>query len=186
LAVISERHRGSAVTARPQCRGTVEDHQALDVRELIRRRVFDHPIGTMRRCGLQWPWLITIKVNQMHLELELRAGRTESVPLAWARCGVLGNRLRLECPRCHRRVCLLYHPDGQIICRTCGRLWYAAQRTSAKGRKFLAMNRIRRKLGDHGQRWTVTLPSKPRGMWRRTYARHCAALARLERHCRRR
>jgi hypothetical protein len=43
------------------------------------------------------------------------------------------------------------------------------------------MKNVRRKLGDNGQLWAVEVPPKPRGMWRRTYARHCAALARIKR-----
>jgi hypothetical protein len=45
----------------------------------------------------------------------------------------------------------------------------------------LAKRNLRRKLGDHGQLWAAEYPPKPRGMWRRTYARHCAALDRIER-----
>ena len=45
----------------------------------------------------------------------------------------------------------------------------------------LAKRKIRRKLGDYGLLWAVKYPPKPRGMWRRTYARHCAALDRIER-----
>jgi hypothetical protein len=103
------------------------------------------------------------------------------VPLVWARCGIVGERVRIECPLCARRVCALYFLDGRIACRHCNGLWYGAQRTSAKGRKFRAMKNVRRKLGDYGQLWAAKVPPKPRGMWRRTYARHCAALARIER-----
>ncbi len=106
---------------------------------------------------------------------------SEVVPLVWARCGVLGGRLRLECPRCSQRVCMLYHLDGQVICRKCGRLWYTAQRTSSNGRKFLAVRKIRRKLGDYGQLRADRPPPKPPRMWRKTYARHLAAVARIER-----
>ena len=108
-------------------------------------------------------------------------GRTETVYLAWAECGVLGNRTRFLCPRCRRCVCLLYYLDGRLYCRRCSGLWYAAQRISAKARKFRSMKMIRRKLGDYGQLWATKVPPKPRGMWRRTYARHCASLARIER-----
>ena len=59
-------------------------------------------------------------------------------------------------------------------------LWYAAQRTSSYGRKALAKQKIRRKLGDYGQLWATKFPPKPRGMWRRTHARRCAALAFIE------
>jgi hypothetical protein len=47
----------------------------------------------------------------------------------------------------------------------------------------LGRRKIRRKLGDYGQLWAVDVPPKPRGMWRRTYVRHCGALSGLtERH----
>jgi hypothetical protein len=46
--------------------------------------------------------------------------------------------------------------------------------------KTLAKQKIRRKLGDYGQLWATKFPPKPRGMWRRTHARRCAALAFIE------
>ena len=94
---------------------------------------------------------------------------------------MMGERMQLECPLCGRRVCTLYHVDGRVACRRCNGLWYAAQRTSSYGRKALAKRNVRRKLADYGQMWSAKYPPKPRGMWRKTYARHCAALARIER-----
>ena len=40
-----------------QCGGTVEDHRniALDVRELIRHRVFDQPVGSIFRLNMRFP-----------------------------------------------------------------------------------------------------------------------------------
>jgi hypothetical protein len=168
----------------PRCRGTVEDHQkvALDVRELTRQRVFDAPVGTVwRQCAFRSPWLRTMRLDWANLILELATGRTETIPFAWTRCGAFGNRFRFLCPHCHRRVCLLYHLDGQVLCRTCGGLWYGAQRISSAGRKMLAMEKIRTKLGDYGQIPSWKVPPKPRGMWRKKYARHLASLARIER-----
>ena len=169
--------------SRPRCRGTVEDHQnvALDVRELIKQRVFERPVGSLFRLGLRFPWLRTLRLDSACLILRLATGRTEVVPLAWTQCGAISRRLRLQCPCCRRRVCLLYHLDGRIICRKCGRLWYAAQRTSSGGRNFLAMRKIRRELGDLGQTSLSQVPPKPPRMWRKTYARHLASLARIER-----
>jgi hypothetical protein len=68
-----------------------------------------------------------------------------------------------------------------LACRQCNGLWYAAQRTSSYGRKAVAKRKVRRKLGDYGQLWAAQYPPKPRGMWRRTYTRHCAGLDRIER-----
>jgi hypothetical protein len=168
---------------RPKCDGTVENHRniALDVRELIRRHVFDQPVGSVFGLSLRFPWLRVMRLNSCFLDLELRTGRTVMVPLVWARCGVMGERMRLECPLCNRRVCMIYHLHGRVACRKCNSLWYAAQRTSSNGRKFQAMRKIRRKLGDYGQMPSTKLPPKPRRMWGRTYARHCAALARIKR-----
>jgi len=166
-----------------KCDGTVENYReiALDVRELIRQHVFDQSVGSLFRLQLRFPWLRVMRLNSSSLELQLVEGRVVTVPLVWASCGVMGERMRLECPLCGRRACTLYHLHGRVACRICNSLWYAAQRTSSSGRKFQAMRRIRRKLGDYGQMPSTKLPPKPRCMWRRTYARHCAALARIER-----
>ena len=167
----------------PKCEGTVEDHRpiALDVRELIRKHLFDQPVGSVFRPGLPYPWLRVMRLNSSSLDLQLVSGRTVSLPLVWASCGVMGERMRLECPLCGQRVCTVYHLDGRVACRHCNGLWYAAQRTSSTARKFLTKRKIRRKLGDYGQISSARLPPKPRGMWRRTYARHCGALARIDR-----
>jgi hypothetical protein len=167
----------------PKCEGTIEDHRmiALDVRELIRKHVFDQPVGSAFHLTLAYPWLRVMRLNSSSLDLQLVTGRIVVVPLVWASCGAMGERIRIECPLCGRRICILYCVDGRLACRRCNSLWYAAQRTSAKGRKFRAMKNVRRKLGDYGQLWAVDIPPKPRGMWRRTYARHCAVLARIKR-----
>ena len=122
-----------------------------------------------------------MRLRSSSLEMELLSGRVVSVPVVWARCGLMGERMRLECPLCGRRVCTLYFLEPRLACRRCNSLWYAAQRTSGYGRKAQAKKRIRRKLGDYGQLWATKYPPKPRGMWRRTYARYCASLERIER-----
>ncbi len=167
----------------PKCEGTVENHRqiALDVRELICKRVFEQPVGSVFRLTLRIPWLRLMRLKSSSLDLELVSGRTVTVPLVWASCGVMGERMRLACPLCGRRVCALYYLEPRLACRRCNDLWYAAQRISSTARKFMTKRKIRRKLGDYGQISSARLPPKPRGMWRRTYARHCATLARIER-----
>jgi hypothetical protein len=181
--VLAGEQLPNPVFRRPKCEGTVEDHRniALDVRELIRKHVFERPVGSVFRPRLAYPWLRGMRLNSSSLDLELVTGRTIAVPLVCASCGVMGNRMRLKCPLCDRRVCVLYHLHGRVACRHCHDLWYAAQRISSAARKYVTKRKIRRKLGDYGQIPSAKLPPRPRGMWRRTYARHCAALARIER-----
>ena len=182
-ALAGEHLPRNLLRAKSKCHGTVEDHRgiALDVRELIRKRLFEQPVGSVFCLQLRFPWLRVMRLNSSSLDLELVTGRAVNVPLIWARCGVMGERMRLGCPLCGRRICTLYYLEPRLACRRCNDLWYAAQRISSTARKFLTKRKIRRKLGDYGQIPSARLPPKPRGMWRRTYARHRAALARIER-----
>jgi len=176
---------GSAIRLRQKCHGTVEDHGGLafDVRDPAVRNsgLLDLPAGYVFRNAIAWPWIKQIRTVWGGFEVKLRDGRIERAGLVSVACGFAGSRLRLECPRCRRRVCKFYYLDGQVSCRKCGRLWYTAQRTSSNGRKFLAVRKIRRKLGDYGQLRADRPPPKPPRMWRKTYARHLAAVARIER-----
>ena len=168
--------------SKSKCEGTLEDHRgaALDVGELIRKRVFEQTVGTVFRPNLGFPWLRVMRLNSTTLDLKLISGRVVVVPLVLAGCGITGRRMRLQCPLCSRRVCTLYYLEPRLACRVCKGLRYAAQSTSSFGRKALAKWKIRRKLGDHGQLWSTKYPPRPRGMWRRTYARYCAALDGIE------
>src|SRR6266436_1282702 len=159
-----------------RCNGTIEAHNSIDVREMIRRGMLDHPVGTTwQQCALRWPWITAIRLDQASLQLRLRSGRFVVVPLTWARCGAVGNRLRLVCPCCRRRVCKLYEIGGTCRCRVCGNLWYACQRRSANGRRCLKAQRLRFKLGGPAALKLLdgldpdTFPPRPRGMHRRTY-----------------
>jgi hypothetical protein len=168
--------------SKSKCEGTLEDHRnrALDVRELIRKRLFEQPVGTVFRSNLAFPWLRVMRLNSTTLDLELVSGRVVVVPLVWAGCGIMGRRMRLACALCGRRVCTLYYFEPRLACRVCNGLRYAAQRTSSYGRKMLAKRKIRRRLGDYSELWSTKYPPRPRGMWRRTYARYCAALDRIQ------
>ena len=76
--------------------------------------------------------------------------------------------------------CTLYHLDDRVACRFCNSLWYAGTARRQLRPKKVAKRKIRRQLDPHGQLRAAKYPPKPRSMWRRTYARHCAALARIE------
>jgi Resolvase, N terminal domain len=90
-AIAGERLPKEAFRRQPKCHGTVEDHRniALDVRELICKRVFGQPVGSVFRLNLRFPWLRMMRLNSSTLDLELVTGRTITVPLVWASCGVM-------------------------------------------------------------------------------------------------
>ena len=181
--IAGERLPHGMFDAKSKCDGTIEDHRtiALDVRELIRKRVFEQSVGSVFRLSIAYPWPRIMRLNSSSLDPKLVTGRTVVVPIVWANCGAIGERMRLECPLCGRRVCTLYYLEPRLACRRCNSLWYAAQRASNYGRKVLAKRKIRCRLGDYGQLWAAKFPPKPRGMWRRTYARHCATLDHIDR-----
>ena len=156
--VIAGERLPKRLARRPKCEGTVEDHRkiALDVRELIRNRVFERRVGSVFHLDLAYPWLRIMRLNSSSLDLELVTGRIVVVPLVSANCGVMGERIRLACPLCARRVCTLYYLEPRLACRRCNGLWYAAQRTSSSARKALAKRKIRRKLGNYGQLWAAS------------------------------
>ena len=82
------RRRGGSVSSQAsgcrtpffaaKCEGTIEDHReiALDVRELIRKHVFDRPVGSVFRLQHRFPWLRMMRLNSSSLDLELVTGRT--------------------------------------------------------------------------------------------------------------
>ena len=64
----------------PKCEGTVEDHRniALDVRELIRKRVFEQPVGSVFQLNIAFPWLRVMRLNSNSIDLKLVTGRPSS------------------------------------------------------------------------------------------------------------
>ena len=151
-------------------RGTIEDHRAiaLDVRELMRKRVFGRPVGSAFALQLRFPWLRMMRLEASCLHLELVTGRTVIVPLVWASCGVMGERMRLECPLCGRAFARSNTSNQGSRVGTAIAFGMPHSGSVSTARKFLTKRKIRRKLGDYGQIRAAKHPPKPRGMWRRT------------------
>jgi hypothetical protein len=100
----------------------------------------------------------------------------EPIPIVCAPCRFGGTRPYFRCPgvengiACGRRVAKLYGPGKYFLCRHCYRLAYASQSEGEGDRALRRANRIRMRLGgDPGM--ASPFPRRPKGMWRRTYAR---------------
>ena len=85
-------------------------------------------------------------------------------------CHLGGQRQWFTCPRCSKRVAVLYAPGRCFTCRQCGGLGYATQKEGTGDRVSTKANKVRKSLG-----WQSGIlngnGSKPKGMHWRTYLR---------------
>ena len=102
----------------------------------------------------------------------------ESVRIVSVPCRFGGTRPYFICPgvvngvACGRRVAKLYGPGRYFLCRHCYRLAHASQSEGKWDRGLRKANKIRMCLGgDPGM--AAPFPPRPKGLWRRTYARLC-------------
>ncbi len=93
----------------------------------------------------------------------------QRVWLAWTPCNYGGARPWLLCPRCGRRVAILY-AGHRFYCRRCHDLAYSSTRESVIDRGIYKAQAIRKRLGGSGD-LTQPFPPKPKGMHWHTYYR---------------
>jgi hypothetical protein len=86
---------------------------------------------------------------------------TQHVPLERTGCHYGGTRAWMGCPRCSRRVGVLYLRGGNFMCRHCGRLAYASQSEDVMGSSWRRQHRLEQRL-DHDL-------ERPKGMHHRTH-----------------
>lgn len=107
-----------------------------------------------------------------------REGRTCDVELVLSSCRFGGSRPWLLCPRCGRRVLVLYWLDGwRPGCRRCLRLVYPSQRASRdvlRTGQLHVQALVRRFVPDW--QYGDPFPEKPPGVWRNTWSRLCEAV----------
>jgi len=96
------------------------------------------------------------------------ADHRERVRISWGPGGFGGQRPFFHCSDCTRRVLHLYG-FSRYLCRHCHGLCYPSQRESDGDRAQRRANRIRVELG--GEPGWQNIPSRPKGMHRRTYDR---------------
>ena len=109
----------------------------------------------------------------------------QRVPITWTPCHLGGRRpwficsVRTDGRCCGRRVAVLYGAGELFACRCCSGLAYASQQKDPLVRNVSRSAKIRMRLGGSPHLFGP-IPARPRGMWRRTYERHCVDLARVE------
>jgi len=103
---------------------------------------------------------------------------TTQIAIDRTECNYGGSRAWWLCPRCSKRIAVLWGDSEGYACRHCQRLSYASDRVAKDTKPFRRANKVRERLGWGGG---VASPpgDKPPGMHWRTYLR---LMTKLNRH----
>ena len=82
--------------------------------------------------------------NKMTINVDVQIVRTA--------CNFGGTRSWFICPRCDRRIGVLFVRNGKFMCRHCGRIAYSCQSEDQFGRAWRVQSKLERRLGENWQR----------------------------------
>ncbi len=156
-------------------KATTNDSLPLDVRALSRSGLL------ARGASGVWRWWygsdkergssISLACDGMAVTLRFSC-RGESVKqrllLVWTPCNFGGRRVWFSCPRCARRVAVVYFAGSLFACRHCYGFSYGCQKESPPDRTLRRVGRLRARLGDP-QGGASGLIQKPKGMHWETF-----------------
>ena len=113
---------------------------------------------------------IHIKYNQR----PHRSAEWESIEqviyFAKTSCYFGGYRTWFVCPKCDKRVAVLYKADRNFLCRHCNKLTYASQQEGRVDRLMRKARKIRQRLGASGN-LAIPIWFKPINMHQKTFDR---------------
>jgi len=149
----------------------------LDIRKITRKGLL------VPGNSFSWQWLanarqvagIGIRVDLQSMVLSYRMKSTgevveQRVQTQTSPCHLGGQRHWFTCPRCSKRVAVLYAPGRYFACRGCGGLGYPTQKEGAGDRASSRADKLRKLLG-----WQAGILNgnggKPKGMHWVTYQR---------------
>jgi hypothetical protein len=164
-------------------RGTVEEYGSFAVGDLHRRGALRDELVSFAWASFKWPGIVRVVCNRWRIDVELRCGASQRIPVVWTRCHFGGDRPWFMCLKCDRRVGKLYNTGVRLACRRCLDLWYASQRRGAKSRSYLQALKLRLRLNGVAS-LTAPIPDRPKRMHERTYQRLRRRLERYEREVR--
>ena len=165
--------RRSSYSSKPE----TSDCMPLDIRKITRKGLL------VPGCSFSWQWTVNdrpvasirIRVDRPSLALSYHMKSTgevveQRVQTQTTPCHLGGQRHWFTCPRCSRRVAVLYAPGRYFACRQCCGLGYATQKEGAGDRAATRADKLRKKLG-----WEAGILNgpggKPKGMHWKTFLR---------------
>lgn len=143
---------------RPGWRVKAEHCRSIDVRRFA-------ALGVLKPGTWGWEWRDpetkalqgSIGLHSASTGLRLQytlngEARSQHVPLTRTACQLGGDRPWFLCPRCGRRVAVLYLRASGFACRHCQKVTYASQCADAIGRTWIKQRKLERRLGEHWAR----------------------------------
>ena len=110
--------------------------------------------------SFSWQWLVckrevasvNIQVDLQSVMLSYRVKSADElveqrVQTQTSPCNLGGQRHWFTCPRCSKRVAVLYAPGRYFACRLCDGLGYATQKEGVGDRAMTKADRLRKRLG---------------------------------------
>jgi hypothetical protein len=170
--------RGSGRRSNFDGKQETQDSMPLDIRKITRQALL------MPGMGFSWQWLVNdrpvasisvaVHTNQcIVLSYRMKSSAEvvqQQVQTQTTSCNLGGQRTWFICPRCTKRVALLYAPGRYFACRQCSGLGYATQKESAGDRAATRADKLRKRLG-----WEAGIlngnGNKPKSMHWKTYLR---------------
>lgn len=146
----------------------------------------DRPAGSVGcKCDMRDPDAATLVLDYTFTDGRTGEKRdyTERIALSYTVPHYGGRRWWMHCPATGARVAKLYMPLGAetFASRKAWRLGYHSQRVSRRDAAFERLFRLQRRLGCY-QGWGHGI-TRPKGMHRRTFERHCERYWELDDEC---
>ena len=171
---------GSGSWYRWDSKTTTESQHRIDIRWL-KKKGFLRPgnMGSLAWSrGDEQTGSINFNMEEGHMILNYRhrphggewAPVEQEVSFDWTLCNYGGQRTWFLCPRCWRRVALLYGAGKYFFCRHCYGLVYSSQQESRPDRLMRKARKIRARLGA-GNDLMEPILSKPKNMHQKTFYR---------------
>jgi len=142
----------------------------------------DQPAGSMQveTASDDPPRTLWLIYRSRNSRSDTWTDRREVVPIEWQPCNYGGARPWLHCPRCDRRVGVLWG-GARFVCRHCNQLAYGSQNDARIDRACSQSQKLRRRLkGCEDLSMPFEYLRRPKGMHRSTFDRITARIARQD------
>ena len=124
----------------------------------LRLDVRDKRLKKYLRLGVSLPF------RYRYLEQEISI----EIFFDWTPCNYGGQRPWFKCPRCWRRVAVLFFIGQSLVCRQCAELTYSSRNEDRWSRAIRRAHKILERLGGEPDSF-LPFPPRPKGMHHKTY-----------------